>query len=151
MAISKTATARKTATRKPASEANSRKTAAATRVAAAQSADKSAAANTQERELEQELDLMPSDDIEILAAFFKALADPSRLNIVCVLLKYKQLSVGDIALKTNMSLSAVSHQLALLRMRKLVAVKRDGVKNYYALCDNHVSRVIEMAIEHIYE
>lgn len=94
---------------------------------------------------------MPSDDTEILSAFFKALSDPTRLNIVFVLLKYKQLSVGEIASKTNMSISAVSHQLALLRMRKLVTVKRDGVKNIYALCDDHVSKVIEMAIEHIHE
>lgn len=95
--------------------------------------------------------LLPSDDVEILSAFFKALSDPSRLNIVCVLLKYHQLSVGDIAAKINMSVSAVSHQLAILRMRKLVMVKRDGVKNYYALCDDHVAQVIEMAIEHINE
>ena len=95
--------------------------------------------------------LLPSDDVEILSAFFKALSDPSRLNIVCVLLKYRQLSVGDIAAKINMSVSAVSHQLAILRMRKLVMVKRDGVKNYYALCDDHVAQVIEMAIEHINE
>lgn len=96
-------------------------------------------------------ELMSSDDTEILSAFFKALADPSRLNIVFVLLKYKQLSVGDIAEKTKMSISAVSHQLAILRMRKLVTVKRDGVKNFYGLCDDHVSKVIEMAIEHIHE
>ena len=96
-------------------------------------------------------DQLPYDDTEILAAFFKALADPTRLNIVFVLLKYHQLSVGDIAAKTKMSISAVSHQLAILRMRKLVTVKRDGVKNFYALCDNHVSRVIELAIEHVHE
>ena len=96
-------------------------------------------------------DLLPHDDTEILAAFFQALANPSRLNIVFVLLKYQQLSVGDIALKTKMSISAVSHQLAILRMRKLVTVRRDGVKNFYALCDDHVSKVIEMAIDHIHE
>lgn len=95
--------------------------------------------------------LLPSDDVEVLSAFFKALSDPSRLNIVCVLLKYQQLSVGDIAAKINMSVSAVSHQLAILRMRKLVKVTRDGVKNYYALCDSHVAQVLETAIEHINE
>lgn len=96
-------------------------------------------------------ELMPSDDIEVLSAFFKALSDPSRLNIVYLLLKHKQLSVSDIANKTNMSISAVSHQLATLRMRKLVTVKRDGVKNYYGLCDDHVFQVIATAIEHIKE
>ena len=94
---------------------------------------------------------MPGDDIEVLAAFFKALSDPSRLNIVYLLLKHQQLSVSDIANKTNMSLSAVSHQLATLRMRKLVTVKRDGVKNYYRLCDDHAFQVIATAIEHIKE
>lgn len=96
-------------------------------------------------------ELLSSDDAEILAAFFKALCDPSRLNIVYLLLKHQQLSVGDIAMKTNMSISAVSHQLATLRMRKLVTVKRDGVKNYYGLCDDHVFQVIATAIEHIRE
>lgn len=96
-------------------------------------------------------ELLSSDDAEVLAAFFKALSDPSRLNIVYLLLKHQQLSVGDIASKTNMSISAVSHQLATLRMRKLVTVKRDGVKNYYGLCDHHVFQVIATAIEHIKE
>lgn len=96
-------------------------------------------------------ELLSNDDVEVLSAFFKALSDPSRLNIVILLLQNKNLSVGEIAEKTSMSISAVSHQLATLRMRKLVSVKRDGVKNFYALNDDHVSKVIELAIEHIKE
>ena len=101
--------------------------------------------------LDQESGLIPSDDVEVLAAFFKALSDPSRLNIVCVLLTYNELSVGDIAAHTKMSISAVSHQLAILRMRNLVTVQKQGVKNIYKLSDHHVSKVIELAIEHICE
>lgn len=95
--------------------------------------------------------LLPCDDVEIITAFFKALSDPSRFNIVYVLLYNKELSVSSIAQHTNMSLSAVSHQLAILRLQKLVKVKKDGVKNIYSLCDDHVRQVIEMAIEHIHE
>lgn len=94
---------------------------------------------------------LPSDDVEIITAFFKALSDPTRFNILYALLQHKQLSVGDISQLTQMSMSAVSHQLAILRMRKLVKVTRDGVKNYYSLCDDHVSKVIELAIDHIHE
>lgn len=94
---------------------------------------------------------LPNDDVEIITALFKALADPTRFNIVYVLLQRKQLSVGEISQVTKMSMSAVSHQLALLRMQKLVKVARDGVKNYYSLCDDHVSKLIELAIEHIHE
>lgn len=94
---------------------------------------------------------MPSDDVEIITAFFKALSDPTRFNIVYALLQHQQLSVSDISQLTQMSMSAVSHQLAILRMRKLVKVTREGVKNYYSLCDAHVAKVIEMAVEHIHE
>lgn len=96
-------------------------------------------------------EFLPSDDIEIITAFFKALSDPTRLNIVYALLQHQKLSVGDISQLTQMSMSAVSHQLAILRMRKLVKVTKDGVKNYYSLCDDHVAKVIEMAVEHIHE
>lgn len=94
---------------------------------------------------------LPVDDVEIITAFFKALSDPTRFNIVYALLQNKQLSVSDLSQITQMSMSAVSHQLAILRMRKLVKVTREGVKNYYSLCDDHVAKVIEMAIEHIHE
>ena len=63
-------------------------------------------------------ELMSGDDIEVLSAFFKALSDPSRLNIVYLLLQHKQLSVGDIASKTNMSVSAVSHQMAIEHIKE---------------------------------
>lgn len=95
--------------------------------------------------------LLPHDDVEIITAFFKALSDPTRFNIVYVLLTNGELSVGEVAERTNMSMSAVSHQLALLRMRKLVTARRVGVKNLYALCDDHVFKVIEMAVEHVHE
>lgn len=95
--------------------------------------------------------MLPADDVEIITAFFKALSDPTRFNIVYVLLNHKELSVGDIAQATNMSVSAISHQLAVLRTQKLVKAKKDGAKNIYSLCDDHVRQVIAMAIEHIHE
>lgn len=94
---------------------------------------------------------LPSDDVEIITTFFKALSNPTRFNIVYALLQNQQLSVGDISQLTKMSMSAVSHQLAILRMHKLVKVTHEGVKSYYSLCDDHVVKVIEMAIEHIHE
>lgn len=98
-----------------------------------------------------QLEELPNDDVEIITAFFKALSNPTRFSIVYALLQKQKLSVSDISQLTKMSMSAVSHQLAILRMRNLVKVTREGVKNYYSLCDDHVSKVIEMAIEHIHE
>lgn len=94
---------------------------------------------------------LPSDDVEIITTFFKALSNPTRFNIVYALLQNQQLSVSDISQLTKMSMSAVSHQLAILRMHKLVKVTHEGIKSYYSLCDDHVVKVIEMAIEHIHE
>lgn len=94
---------------------------------------------------------LSDEDIEDLSLFFKALADPSRLKIVVALLRHGQLSVSEIAKECDSTVSATSHQLAQLRMHKLVSVKRQGLRNIYKLCDFHISEGIKLAIEHIKE
>ena len=61
------------------------------------------------------------------------------------------MSVTDICEELGMSISAVSHQLRLLKQAKLVNCRRAGRQAYYALADDHVKTIIGMAKEHIEE
>ncbi len=95
--------------------------------------------------------MMSSDDILMVSLFFKALSDPTRISIVNALLVHGWLCVTDLTKILNMTKSAISHQLSILRLNKLVKVRRDGQRVYYALCDKHVQMVLEMTISHIKE
>ncbi|MBI5557651.1 MAG: transcriptional regulator [Deltaproteobacteria bacterium] len=91
-----------------------------------------------------------ADEIEGLSQFFKAFADPTRLRIIRAL-EEEEMCVCDLAAFLEVSESAVSHQLRLLRQLKLVVNRRQGQVLYYRLADDHVSRVAELALEHIRE
>lgn len=95
--------------------------------------------------------MLAPDDVEVTAEFFKALSDPTRINIVNALQIHQWLCVTDLAEILGMTKSAVSHQLCYLRLNNLVMVKREGQRVYYSLCDEHVEKVFEMAISHIKE
>lgn len=88
--------------------------------------------------------------IENTADFFKVLGDPTRLRIVYALFD-RELCVNDISEEISLSVSAVSHQLALLKRARLVASRRDGKQIYYRLDDEHVSTILGMAQEHLEE
>ena len=81
---------------------------------------------------------------------FKVFADSTRLKILSALF-LKELCVCDISNLLNMSLSAISHQLKILRQSKLVKFKKVGKEVFYSLADNHVYQILNMAIEHIKE
>lgn len=85
-----------------------------------------------------------------LADLFKVIGDMTRLNIVVQLFD-KELSVNEIAERTNMSVSAISHQLKLLRLHKLVKGRREGKYTFYALDDSHVKELIYISLQHISE
>ena len=92
---------------------------------------------------------LPKEDfMDILTNFFKIFADKSRLKILWLLDK-KELCVCDIACILNMTKSAVSHQLKLLRDSNLVRSRRSGKEIYYSLSDNHIAQIFETAICHI--
>lgn len=91
-----------------------------------------------------------AETLQELASLFKIFADSTRLDILSKLL-HQELCVGEIAEKTGMTQSAVSHQLSILRQSKLVKVRRDGKSIFYSLADEHVSEIIEIGIEHISE
>jgi DNA-binding transcriptional ArsR family regulator len=83
-----------------------------------------------------------------LAETFRALADPTRVRILHAL-SHAELCVGDLAILLAMSESAVSHQLRLLRELRIVRSRRDGKLIFYALDDEHVTRVFQLTLEHL--
>lgn len=94
---------------------------------------------------------LENDDVIIdLADFFKIFGDSTRLKILLALAK-SELCVCDIASLLNMTISAVSHQLKLLRESNLVKTKRSGKVVYYSLADEHVAEIIECGLEHVLE
>ncbi len=92
------------------------------------------------------------DQGELLALgdFFKVLGDPTRLKILHALLS-GELCVCDLAVVLSMSVSAVSHQLSVLKQARLVEYRRDGKVVYYRLCDHHVEGLLESTRAHLSE
>ena len=90
------------------------------------------------------------DEMYDLAELFKCFGDSTRIRILCVLLE-GGFCVNDIADALNMTQSAVSHQLKLLKQAKLIEGKRDGKQILYSLADEHVRSIINIGLEHIEE
>lgn len=89
-------------------------------------------------------------DAENLSQTFKALGDKTRLKILWAL-EQQEMCVCDLAALLNITESAVSHQLRLLRTLRLVTNRREGTILYYRLADDHVSQLIQVALEHLQE
>ena len=83
-----------------------------------------------------------------LADLFSALSAPTRLRIISVLLD-GEMNVGEIASQLDMTESAVSHQLRGLRHMKLVRSRKEGRQVFYALDDEHVSKLYLMGLDHV--
>lgn len=85
-----------------------------------------------------------------LADLFKVFGDSTRIKILSCL-KVSELCVNDIAQALNMTISAVSHQLRVLKTNKLIKSRKQGKEVYYSLDDDHVERIIECGLDHINE
>ena len=97
------------------------------------------------------VDNMPDEDKLIdLAELFRIFGDSTRIRILFALLG-RELAVSDIADALGMSQSAISHQLRLLKTNGLVRYRREGKSLIYALSDEHVSKILNMGLEHIEE
>lgn len=96
------------------------------------------------------MQLLDEDKIIDLSELFKIFGDSTRVKIINVLLD-NELCVGDIADKINVSQSAVSHQLRILKDSKLVKFRKEGNMTYYYLADDHVEKIFKMGCEHINE
>lgn len=96
------------------------------------------------------MELLDEDKIIDLSELFKIFGDSTRVKIINVLLD-NELCVGDIADKINVSQSAVSHQLRILKDSKLVKFRKEGNMTYYYLADDHVEKIFLMGCEHVDE
>lgn len=95
-------------------------------------------------------ELPSTREIADLSEIFKVLGDPTRLKIVLALAK-EELCVCDLATLVNLSVSAISHQLRLLRNLRLVKYRKSGKMVYYLLDDDHIESIINQALIHIRE
>ena len=87
---------------------------------------------------------------EKIADLFKAFADPTRVQILSNLVE-RELCVTDIAEAVELSQSAVSHQLRILKQMDLVKYRREGKNLWYSLADDHVLTILQMGLEHVLE
>ena len=94
---------------------------------------------------------MPNPEtLKDMAELFKLFGDPTRLKIL-ISLSRQELCVCDLAALIEMSESAVSHQLRLLKQGRLVKNRRAGKSVFYSLADDHVHTLLAQCMEHIAE
>ena len=95
-------------------------------------------------------ELIP-DDITLyeLSDFYKIFADSTRLKILYAI--QTEMCVCEIASTLGMTISAVSHQLKILKQSDLVRYRKEGKNVYYRIADDHVKKIIDCALEHIKE
>jgi ArsR family transcriptional regulator len=94
---------------------------------------------------------MPDDEMLFdLAELFKVFGDSTRVRIISALL-YAQMCVCDIAALLDMSKSAVSHQLRVLRQSRLVKFRREGKVVFYSLDDSHIGAIFRQGLAHVSE
>ena len=96
-------------------------------------------------------ELMPKEEtLYDLAELFKVFGDSTRIKILWAL-DAAEMCVCDIAVLLNMTQSAISHQLRVLKQAKLVKNRRDGKVVYYSLDDEHVRQIFDQGLTHINE
>ncbi|MBO5223534.1 MAG: helix-turn-helix transcriptional regulator [Clostridia bacterium] len=94
---------------------------------------------------------MPGEgELYDMAELFKVFGDSTRVRILSALF-YSELCVCDICSVLNMTKSAISHQLRILRQTKLVKSRREGKEVFYSLADGHIEKIFAMAKEHLEE
>ena len=90
------------------------------------------------------------ETMEAIAELFKGFADSTRVNILSLLVE-KELCVTDIAEAVELSQSAISHQLRILKQMHLIKFRREGKNILYSLADDHVKTILQMGLEHVLE
>ncbi|MBP5606501.1 MAG: winged helix-turn-helix transcriptional regulator [Ruminiclostridium sp.] len=104
-----------------------------------------------ENKLSEISGIMPDDDSLIeLAELYKLFGDSTRIKILYALFE-AELCVCDIATLIGASMSAVSHQLRILKQASLVKYRRNGKTVFYSLADDHVRSILDQGMEHINE
>lgn len=88
--------------------------------------------------------------LDDLAELYKIFGDSTRIEILYTLFTEER-GVGDIARLLGMTMSAISHQLRILKQARLVKPRREGKMVYYALADDHVRTIFAQGLDHILE
>jgi len=94
--------------------------------------------------------LSPEREILSLAETFKTLGDPTRVKVLQAL-SVEELCVCDLAKLLGISESATSHQLRVLRNKKLVRYRKEGKMAFYSLDDAHIDVLMKEALRHVRE
>ena len=94
--------------------------------------------------------LLDEDKIIDLAELYKIFGESTRIKIINILID-NELCVNQISEKTNVSQSAISHQLRILKSSKLVKYRKEGNSIFYSLADDHVEKIFKIGCEHINE
>ncbi len=94
--------------------------------------------------------MVAEESLYDLAELFKVFGDSTRTRILWAL-DEAEMCVCDLAYLLNMTQSAVSHQLRVLKQAKLVKNRREGKIVFYSLEDEHVRLIFELGLEHINE
>lgn len=88
--------------------------------------------------------------LDDIAELFKGFADSTRVHILSLLAE-QELCVTDISEAVELSQSAISHQLRILKQMHLIKFRRDGKNILYSLADDHVKTILQMGLEHVLE
>lgn len=97
------------------------------------------------------IDKMPEEsELYDLADLFKVFGDSTRIKILYALYE-NEMCVYDIANILNMTQSAISHQLRILKQNRLVKYRKEGKTVLYTLADQHVFTILNQGIEHVEE
>jgi len=92
--------------------------------------------------------MLEEQEIIMLSEVFKTLGDPTRLKIIFALSKC-DMCVCEIAEILNMTQSAISHQLRILRNQRLVKFRKEGKSAIYSLDDEHILQLFNQGLEHV--
>ncbi len=92
--------------------------------------------------------LLKDEIIYDIADFYKVFGDSTRIKILYALLN-KEICVGGLVEILDMSQSAISHQLRVLRQNNIVKYRKEGKTVYYSIDDDHVKTVLQQSLYHI--
>ena len=102
-----------------------------------------------EKKQQEILSYMPNSDVlELLASYFQAYSDPTRIKVLSAL-SMSELCVSDISNLLSLNQTTVSHQLKLLRTLGMVRYKREGKVIYYSLANKNVNDIMMNGVEYL--
>ncbi len=97
------------------------------------------------------METLSDEEVQDVADFFKVFSDPTRLRILILLDEKGEAGVNFIAESLDMTQSAISQQLKMLRSSRLVKFRKEGRSIYYRLSDDHIHKILSIGFEHYQE